>query len=450
MKKFRLILLPLAICLLLAGCGKTDVTPTITKLPSSEQADTGETFTVTFDTNGGSAAATQRVARGKKATDPESVREGFVCVGWYTAEGEPWAFDFHTVERDVTLKAVWQSIYLSISENGVVTGVTDDGKTAAVIVIPDESDGVAVTGIGDLAFARCTNLETLIISGTVKSIGEQAFRYCTNLTSVTLEEGVESLGWWAFDGCTALADISLPNSLTYIGSHAIPDDHEIDIRIANHMETPPYCDHVSYTVYDNANYLGNEQNPYVLLVKVIDTTRGTCVVHPNTKLIYSTAFYSTQIARIVIPDGVKFIGDAAFRIDTSLTELTLGEGLEMLDSQAFYWCSGLTTLTLPDSLTSIGKEAFFHCTGLTTLVLPDNVTTIGEIAFSECTGLGSVSIGNGVTAFYDGAFSGCMALTNITFRGTRAEWNAIEKAADWDADTGAYTVHCTDGDIAKT
>lgn len=30
-----------------------------------------------------------------------------------------------------------------------------------------------------------------------------------------------------------------------------------------------------------------------------------------------------------------------------------------------------------------------------------------------------------------------------------AQWESLPKGENWDSDTDAYTVHCTDGDVAK-
>jgi len=48
------------------------------------------------------------------------------------------------------------------------------------------------------------------------------------------------------------------------------------------------------------------------------------------------------------------------------------------------------------------------------------------------------------------AFLYCTSLTSITYNGTMAQWDAVAKHDSWDANTGDYTVHCTDGDITKT
>ena len=75
----------------------------------------------------------------------------------------------------------------------------------------------------------------------------------------------------------------------------------------------------------------------------------------------------------------------------------------------------------------IDRQAFSGCGELTIVVIPASVTEIGDMAFD-----------------------GCTALTDILYPGTMAQWQAISKGNDWDGNTGAYTVHCTDGDLNKT
>ena len=82
--------------------------------------------------------------------------------------------------------------------------------------------------------------------------------------------------------------------------------------------------------------------------------------------------------------------------------------------------------------------------------MPDKVTSIDMGAFAFCSNLTDITIPNSLTFISMRAFSNCTRLSNITFQGTKAEWNAIEKGSDWNENTGNYTIHCTDGDIAKS
>ena len=112
-----------------------------------------------------------------------------------------------------------------------------------------------------------------------------------------------------------------------------------------------------------------------------------------------------------------------------------------------------TELTLPANYNgknyAINQYSFYRCTNLTSITIPDSVTSIGERAFYDCTGLTSVTIPNSVTSIGGYAFFCCYNLTSITYQGTKAQWNAIDKGYGWNSDTGNYTIHCTDGDIAK-
>ncbi|MCI6501654.1 MAG: leucine-rich repeat domain-containing protein, partial [Clostridia bacterium] len=73
-----------------------------------------------------------------------------------------------------------------------------------------------------------------------------------------------------------------------------------------------------------------------------------------------------------------------------------------------------------------GDNAFWDCSSLTFITIPDSVTSIGTRAFLNCS-----------------------SLTSIAFNGTKAQWYAIGKGKDWNSSTGAYTIHCSDGDIAE-
>lgn len=68
-----------------------------------------KTYTVTFDTRGGSEIESQTVEEGKTVEfPPDPVREGFAFVGWYQAPGYSTTYNFASkVYSDVTLYAKW-------------------------------------------------------------------------------------------------------------------------------------------------------------------------------------------------------------------------------------------------------------------------------------------------------------------------------------------------------
>ena len=80
------------------------------------------TYTVTFDSDGGSEVASQAVESGKTATKPtDPTKTGYSFNGWYNGDT---AFDFAAaIEGDVTLKAKWLTAEVFVK----VTGTTIKG-----------------------------------------------------------------------------------------------------------------------------------------------------------------------------------------------------------------------------------------------------------------------------------------------------------------------------------
>ncbi len=103
-------------------------------------------------------------------------------------------------------------------------------------------------------------------------------------------------------------------------------------------------------------------------------------------------------------------------------------------------------------------ETYYVLSGIGTaadsnIVIPDEYNGLPvkmiDGAFAECKNITSVTIGGNLTRIGSYAFYDCENLTSITYKGTKAQWSALEKGDYWDYCTGNYTIHCTDGDITK-
>ncbi len=177
----------------------------------------------------------------------------------------------------------------------------------------------------------------------------------------------------------------------------------------------------------------------------------TAVNIPNSvTLIGRYAFYDcSSLTSVEIPNSVTLIGRYAFRSCSSLTSVEIPNSVTSIGYYAFADCYSLTSVVIGDSVTSIGDWAFYNCKILTSVVIGDSVTSIGYYAFYDCESLTSVEIPNSVTSIGDYAFAST-AITDIHYSGTKEQWNAISKQSAWDIFMGEYTVHCTDGDIAKS
>ncbi len=120
----------------------------------------------------------------------------------------------------------------------------------------------------------------------------------------------------------------------------------------------------------------------------------------------------TGETEVVIPEGVKKIGDSAFNECGAMRTVKFPEGLQEIENYAFWGC-GLTSVTLPEGLQRIGSSVFDGCFILTSVTIPDSVTEIGGQAFSSCYSLQSVKLPKGLTVIPSQMFSSCKSLQTI-------------------------------------
>ena len=202
----------------------------------------------------------------------------------------------------------------------------------------------------------------------------------------------------AFLGCDSLTSITIPDGVTSIGRGTFSE-----------------CWSLAYNEYQNGKYLGNAQNPYIVLVDTITTDFSSFEIVSTTKVIYSEVFRECRnLTSITIPDGVTSIGYSAFSRCTGLTSITIPDSVMSIDEFAFSFCTSLKSITIPDGVTSIGIQAFTDCTSLTSITIPDGVTSIGEFAFSKC---------DKVTIY-------CEAESKPD--GWDGKWNFYQRPVDWD------------------
>ena len=174
----------------------------------------------------------------------------------------------------------------------------------------------SVTAIGNSAF-RGSGIISVTIPSSVKTIGDSAFRECENLSSVTVCEGVETIEQNAFRSCAKLASIALPSTIGEVGAAAFIQ-----------------CQNMSSATFAP----GSRQ------VKLGDDLFAEC-------------FY---LVRVTLPVNIDRISDRMFKSCLMLAGVEIPQGAESIGESAFA-SSGVTTVIIPDSVTMIGIAAFSAC-----------------------------------------------------------------------------------------
>ena len=283
------------------------------------------------------------------------------------------------------------------------------------VVIPNTTNGLRITSIGDAAFFNNSTLTRVMVGTNVAIIADQAFSY-SSMTNVTLPDSVTNIAFDSFLDCNSLTAITVAtnnpdfssaagvlfnqNQTTLIGfpegkagSYAVPDTvTNIDV----------------YAFYDAAN-----------LTSVALST--------NVSNIATYAFYDCPGLRAITvnTNNLTYSSVAGVLFDKSLdtliqypagnaaTSYTMPNTVTNIGMEAFYGCPNLTGVTLGTNVAIIGSAAFEYCPALASIAFPNSVTVIGGDAFAECAGLTNIALGTGVTNILSQAFLGCPSVTTI-------------------------------------
>ena len=233
-------------------------------------------------------------------------------AGTLTVSGQGAMPDFAS-----TAEQPWKDKNSQIRKVVIKDGVTSIGSCAfwecgvTGVEIPS-----SVTAIGNSAFSS-SSIISVTIPSSVKTIGDSAFYKCQNLGSVTIREGVETIGQNAFNACTSLTSIALPASIKEVGAAAFFQ-----------------CQKLTSAVFAP----GSNQ------VKLGDN-------------IFTQCYY---LMNVTLPRNIDRIGEGMFQNCMMLAGVEIPQGAESIGGSAFA-SSGLSTVIIPDSVKQIGIAAFSNC-----------------------------------------------------------------------------------------
>lgn len=285
-----------------------------------------------------------------------ATKEGFYFEGWYKDAEFTIAAGTLFEAESITLYAKFiessDGLEFTLNKTGDGYIVSGYSGTASQVYIAYAYNGLPIVEIGDKAFYGAT-ISSVIMPDTIVKIGDGAFGACETLKSVTIPAGIEFIGSGAFNGCDLSATYTLYGGVYYIGNSSnpyavvmgtptigvpssivlhedakiiyssafaategvtelvLPDgltmlcdsalaglDRITELSIPSSLKYVgksafSECTSLQYYTEGGVKYLGNEDNPYIILCKV-DSSIKVLEIKAKTKIINSYAFYGTS------------------------------------------------------------------------------------------------------------------------------------------------------------
>lgn len=354
----------------ITACGETGVNETSDN-NNTNGRDDDTYYTVTFDSQGGSAVESQRVKEGNPAIAPDSpTRNDFDFNGWYRSTSEnaaQWIFATDRVNDNITLYAHWTAkqekpvptTTITFKKSGEGYIVTGDSGQATTIVIPETHEGLPVVGIGERAFAyskHTSDILSVTIPDSVTTIENNAFYSRHELVTINIGENskLTTIGNNVFSGCRALTAIFLPASVSEIGNSAFNNCGSLDIITVDAK---------------NTHFSGEGNNLIELATHTLIRGSNTSVIPETVEKIGVAAFREATLATLTIPTSVTSIEKYAIQNSAIATINFLGT-TEEWDGIAKdkYWNMGKENVKIVCSDTVESNHilvAFFSATGNT-------------------------------------------------------------------------------------
>ena len=383
-------------------------------------------YTVTFNSNGGSAVESQQLEEGAAITRPaDPTKEMFTFDKWYSDASYKNPFDFNTKmpAHDLTLYAGWtpeKSVLVSFDANG---GLFSDGTKLRSSVY---KQGQKATAPSD----KPTKTGYVFGGWYVSDAATSAFDFNTALNqNITLyarwNDSPNYVYVSYFGNGKLLQRDALTKGATLSQASVDLSDYVVDGWYTQQEMTSKFTFGTAlqnninlyaiyYTdglVFDNGVVIGyNGQIPTVVIPPVYEGKAVTAIG----EFAFNRSNQYCPISEVVLPSSVTTLGEGAFYGCSYLESIDLSN-VTTLGKSVFHGAERLKNIGSLAKITAIPDSAFLGCKSLKSIELSDNVTSIGEYAFSDCKSLTTMVVPRNVTVISNNMFDGCNMLTKVEF-----------------------------------
>ncbi len=412
----------------------------------------------------------------KNVEFPNPQREFYRFEGWYDnteCKGNKIDKIENNTLKDQYFYAKWEYeafTFDEVSDGYWVSGFNGNKQNISEATIPDFYQNRAVVGITPFAFYQ-SKLKNIVISNNVRTIGRMAFAENHDLTRCDLGVGVTRIEGNAFSDCSSLTSFFIPRNVSGIEGNVFSGCASLE-KIDVDQSNTAFCSEQG-VLYDKKK---------LKIITVPQNFLGKLTIPDSVTRLESNVFSGCKnLKTVVIGKGVTYMGENVFadcenlesiEVDAENTTLSSSYGIlyDKMQGKLLFIPQNLSgDVVLPEGIKEIGDNTFKDKRNIISIVIPDSVTNISSSAFTNCINLEEVEFGKGMTMlpsnlfktcsnlklvtvsntleYLGTSFNGCRLLTTIIFKGTKEEWNAVNKVALWNQNTALTTVICADGTI---
>lgn len=370
-----------------------------------------------------------------------------------------------------------------------------DNKTIKSITMGNNIDTIEIG-----AFQNCSNLENVTFNDGLRQIRDYAFQQCISIKSLRIPASVTTISDRiknAFENCRAIENIivdsnnenfssegncimnkdgttiifgfgstQIPSSAERIRQYAFKGNYNIDkiVLPSNiiYVESRVFFGWRGLTICSELP--AKPENGFVAEWNIVlEDVKAPVIWNCNNSNIDEDGYEYTNFGgvRYALKDNEAIVAnqfnnlEGEINIPASILYNNKTYFVNKINAYSFCYNIGSMTKVSINGIKNLVENAFYYCSGMYEVTL-NGVQVLETRAFNNTSEIRKITISKDLNEIGYRAFNWCYDLETIVFEGTKEEWNAITKDAEWySSNTGStspsktFVIQCTDGKLDK-